>query len=292
MNGAANLLAVNQNLPFSHVVQAWDPTTGAARARLPARDRRLPARLAGRGRPRRRLRPGRARRSYGTGLYQLHAYGTGGLEPAGWPKFTGGWTQATPAVGDADGDGDLDVTALTREGWSFLWDTGVDACDGSNDEWWTFHHDEHAPPTTAPTRRPPGTPEDLTPPQRRRRRRRSSWTAPGDDWLCGKADEVRVLVSNEPIDRRPTAGSCGAGARRGGGDAGERRPQRRRHRRRHARRRPLPRRGRQLGALAATAPALAAAVAAVAAVAVAEAAAIRRAGRAPTVTSARRARTG
>ena len=32
----------------------------------------------------------------GTGLYQLHAYGPGGVEPAGWPKFTGGWIQATP----------------------------------------------------------------------------------------------------------------------------------------------------------------------------------------------------
>ena len=28
-----------------------------------------------------------------------------------------------PAVGDADGDGKLDVAALTREGWSFLWRT-------------------------------------------------------------------------------------------------------------------------------------------------------------------------
>ena len=28
---------------------------------------------------------------YGTGLYQLHAYGLDGSEPAGWPKFVGGW---------------------------------------------------------------------------------------------------------------------------------------------------------------------------------------------------------
>jgi uncharacterized protein YacL len=28
LNGVANLLAVNQNLPFNHVVQAWDPRTG------------------------------------------------------------------------------------------------------------------------------------------------------------------------------------------------------------------------------------------------------------------------
>ena len=30
LNGVANLLAVNQNLPFCHVEQAWNATTGAA----------------------------------------------------------------------------------------------------------------------------------------------------------------------------------------------------------------------------------------------------------------------
>ena len=139
-------------------------STRAARAspaRLPGRHRRLPARLAGLDRPRRRLGPG-AQALVGTGLYQLHAYGPGGLERAGWPKFTGGWMQATPAVGDADGDGDLDVTTVTREGWSFLWDTGVDACGGSNDEWWTFHHDEHSTNNYGIDGRPPGTPRGLS----------------------------------------------------------------------------------------------------------------------------------
>ena len=97
----------------------------------------------------------------GTGLYQMHAYGPGGVEPAGWPKFTGGWTQATPFVGDTDGDGTLEVAALTREGWSFLWETGTDACDGSNEEWWTFHHDEFGSANYGTDARPPGTAEDL-----------------------------------------------------------------------------------------------------------------------------------
>ncbi len=130
LNGAANLLAPNQNLPFSHVVQAWDPSTGLAQPGFPRAtdDFQLVsqpsiARVAGSGPERQAL--------YGTGLYQLHAYGPSGLEAAGWPKFTGGWIYATPSVGDADGDGDLDVTTLTREGWSFLWDTGVDACGDS-----------------------------------------------------------------------------------------------------------------------------------------------------------------
>ena len=35
VNGAANLLAVNQNLPFSHVEQAWDPSDGSPVAGYP-----------------------------------------------------------------------------------------------------------------------------------------------------------------------------------------------------------------------------------------------------------------
>ena len=96
------------------------------------------------------------RRSSGTGLYQLHAYGPTGVEAPGWPKFTGGWTQSTPAVGDADGDGKLDVAAVTREGWSFLWRTPVPACGGSNNQWWTFHHDEHGSANYRGDGRPPG----------------------------------------------------------------------------------------------------------------------------------------
>ena len=170
-NGAANLLAVNQNLPFNHVEQAFDVTLP------PDENTGLVPSLAGYPRATDDFQlvsqasiarvgettvPGGHQALVGTGMYQLHAYGPGGFEPAGWPKFTGGWTQATPSVGDADGDGDLDVTTLTREGWSFLWDTGVDACDGSNEEWWTYHHDEHSTANYGHDGRPPGTPTDLT----------------------------------------------------------------------------------------------------------------------------------
>ena len=157
LNGVANLLAVNQNLPYCHVEQAWDPVTGTA---LPGYPRATDdfqllspasiARVAGSGAQRQAL--------VGTGMYQLHAYGPTGGEAPGWPKFTGGWIQSTPAVGDADGDGKLDVAALTREGWSFLWKTGVSACGGSNNQWWTFHHDERNTSKHGVDGRPPGSP--------------------------------------------------------------------------------------------------------------------------------------
>jgi hypothetical protein len=198
LNGVANLLAVNQNLPFSHVEQAWDPATGNA---LPGYPRATDdfqllseaavARVGGIGNARQAL--------VGTGLYQLHAYGPTGNEPNGWPKFTGGWIESTPAVGDADGNGKLDVSVVTREGWSFLWRTGISACDGSNDEWWTFHHDERNTANYGTDARPPGTPEDLRATRAGDGSVKLNWKQPGDDWMCGQPDRYRVIASTSPI---------------------------------------------------------------------------------------------
>jgi hypothetical protein len=201
VNGVANLLAVNQNLPFNHVEQAWDLQTGSALPGFPrATDdfqllSQAPiARVTGTGVERQVL--------VGTGMYQLHAYGPGGVELGDWPKFTGGWNQTTPAIGDADGDGDLDVTGYTREGWSFLWDTGSDACGSesspANNEWWTYHHDEFNSANYGIDARPPGAAEGLEA-QRDGSTVTLSFKAPGDDWMCGQAEKLRVLVAKAPI---------------------------------------------------------------------------------------------
>ena len=197
--GAANLLAVNQNLPFNHAVQAWDPGSGNYRPGFPVAtddfqllSQPVIAKVGGAGR----------QAIVGTGLYQLHAYGEHANEPPGWPKFTGGWIFATPSVGDLNGDGKLDVVTVTREGFAFAWRTGVDACGGgsrTNDEWWTFHHDEHGTARYGYDARPPGAPTGL----RRTKEGRAvrlHWEAPGDDLLCGRAARYRVVASRAPVE--------------------------------------------------------------------------------------------
>ena len=52
----------------------------------------------------------------GTGLYYLRDINANGVEGPGWPKFTGGWIFAVPAIGDVDGDGKLEVAAPHARG--------------------------------------------------------------------------------------------------------------------------------------------------------------------------------
>jgi len=60
----------------------------------------------------------------GSGGYLLHAFAGAGGEAEGFPKFTGGWIFSAPATGDLDGNGRLDVVAVTREGYLFTWEVG------------------------------------------------------------------------------------------------------------------------------------------------------------------------
>ena len=161
LNQLVNLgVAVGQNLPYNHVVQAWNGQNGTSLPAFPqaVEDYQLLS------------SPAVADVSdaagkeilVGTGLYYLRNINASGAEGAGWPKFTGGWIFGVPTIGDADGDGNLEVAALTREGNSFLWDTDRPACGGGNDEWWTSRHDEWSTGAYGTDSRPPGTPTGLS----------------------------------------------------------------------------------------------------------------------------------
>ena len=188
LQGAANLLVVGQNFPYNHVMQAWTGETGDE---LPAYPQNIedyvllssPAAADVSDAPGREL-------LVGTGMYLLRNMNAQGIEGTGWPKFTGGWINTVPAVGDVDGDGKLEVSSVTREGNAFLWDTDNPAC-GTNDEWWTSHHDEFSTSAYGTDSRPPGTPGNLTA-TRQGTKVVLSWVAPGDDWLCGNAKTYRA----------------------------------------------------------------------------------------------------
>jgi uncharacterized repeat protein (TIGR01451 family) len=203
LNGLVNVgVAVGQNLPFNHVVQAWNAQTGASLPSFPqaVEDFQLlssPAVGDVSDAPGNEI-------VVGTGLYYLRNINVDGIEGTGWPKFTGGWIFSVPAIGDADGDGKLEIAALTREGHAFLWKTDRPAC-GTNDEWWTSRHDEWNTGAYGTDTRPPGTPRDLeTKPQGSSVK--LSWTVPGDDWLCGTPRRYRIIKSSSPI-RHPTDGT-------------------------------------------------------------------------------------
>lgn len=81
----------------------------------------------------------------GDGGYFVWATAPDGQQAPGFPKWTQGWHITTPAVGDLDGDGIMDVVASTREGWLYAWSTGgsVGGPPGQPAiQWESFHRDD------------------------------------------------------------------------------------------------------------------------------------------------------
>lgn len=136
VNGLANLLLPGQNLPFNHLIMAWDSSTGQFLPSFPkATDDYMllsepsVADVGG----------GVPSIVVGNGLYLLHAYNATGAEPSGWPHLLGGWIFGSPVAGDMLGDGHVEIAAATREGYVSLFDT-AGVASGTR-QWPTFHHD-------------------------------------------------------------------------------------------------------------------------------------------------------
>ena len=182
---------------FDHLLSAWDAETGAPRPGFPRvmEDWQFfngPAvgDITGDGLP-------EAIES-GGGMF-VHAFDPTGLEPAGWPKLTGQWQTSTPAIGDLDADGDVEVVQVGRLGTIFVWSTGGSACQ--SDQWRKFHHDEwNTGAYGTDTRRPNRIGDlggarggdDVT----------LTWTAVGDDTVCGQATTYELRGSSRPITGR------------------------------------------------------------------------------------------
>lgn len=181
---------------FDHLVSAWDATNGSPKPNFPrvTEDWQFiigpsVADIGG-------VAPASPEIIESSGGYFVHAFDRLGLEPAGWPKLTGHWQTATPAIGDIDGDGTVEVVQTTRLGGVFAWSTPGAVCQ--SDEWRKFRHDEWNSGTYAADTRRPDVIEDLVG-SLISGKITLTWTAQGDDGPCGTAQRYEVRASTQPI---------------------------------------------------------------------------------------------
>jgi hypothetical protein len=133
-------------------------------------------------------------------VYDVHAFDIDGDEPPGWPKFTNGWMVGSAAVGDVDGDGLLEVVAVTREGNLFVWNADGDECGPIL--WRRYHHDEWGTGNYHADTRPPASlrADDVAIASSAEGRVELTLAAvPGDDLFCGDA-QLDVRFAETPIE--------------------------------------------------------------------------------------------
>jgi hypothetical protein len=134
----------------------------------------------------------------GTASQDLEAYNSVGLAAStAWPKLTGGWMVATPALGslgtvDTAAGAKKDVVAITREGTLSVYSTPAGACSPSS--WPNFHHDVANSGDYTRDAIAPGIPLKASVANKT-----LTWTAPGDDLLCGTATRYEIVTSSAPI---------------------------------------------------------------------------------------------
>jgi hypothetical protein len=75
----------------------------------------------------------------GSGGYLVHAVDASGTEAPGWPKFTGGWIIASPAVSGRFAKKTQAVAVTTREGDLYVWRGNGDRKAPA--PWPRYHHD-------------------------------------------------------------------------------------------------------------------------------------------------------
>jgi len=134
----------------------------------------------------------------GTASLDLQAYdAAGNPASAAWPKLTGGWSVATPVLGslgtiDTTAGARKDVVSLTREGTLAVYSTPASACSPSS--WPSFHHDIANSGDYTRDATPPGVPLGVSVAGSV-----LSWTAPGNQLMCGTAASYQIVTSSKPI---------------------------------------------------------------------------------------------
>ena len=195
LSDLANLLLVGQNLPYNHLIGAYNAQTGAA---LPAFPRITDDFQFLSSSDIAKVDKGSSDNQVvaGTGLGLLHAYdGSTGLDVKGFPKVTGGWLFA-PAAFSQDGR----MADITREGYLFQWN--LPELPRCQHEWPSFRHDPFQSGDYDTDGTPPSTPTAL-----RLRSGSLSFRAPGGDGLCGSAARYQIATSSSPITPSNFAGA-------------------------------------------------------------------------------------
>lgn len=135
---AEGMLDVGRHVDRDHLLSVWDGSTGEFLPGFPQVMEDMQffmnpaiADLDG---------DGYAEVINGSGGFLVHAFNQDGVEPGGWPKFTGQWLLGSPSIGDFNGDGMLDLVQGTRNGWLFAWTTTTPIAE-ANVQWATMHHD-------------------------------------------------------------------------------------------------------------------------------------------------------
>ena len=135
-------------------------------------------------------------------MYLLHAYNPAGLEPAGWPKLTGGWLAQPPTLGDVDGDGLLKWPRTRARATCISGIPMAPRADGRSRQQRPVV--ELSPRRVEHRQSPP----DTRPPERVLSLAATStvieqvdvtWTAPGDDGACGQAGAYQLAWSANPL---------------------------------------------------------------------------------------------
>ena len=181
-------LLVGQNLPYNHLIGAYDPTTGQARPSFPrvTEDYQFLssstiANVTGSETSNQVLS--------GTGQGLLNAYdGVTGANADGFPKVTGGWLFAPATVSD-----DGRMAAITREGYLFEWDQpDIPECQS---EWPSYRHDQQQSGNYDRDGTPPGPLRDGVATDTGE----IQFEDTGDDGRCGTADHYEIVTSTAPV---------------------------------------------------------------------------------------------
>jgi hypothetical protein len=134
----------------------------------------------------------------GSASMDLAAFNAAGLPAStAWPKLTGDWTVATPALGsfgtfDTSSGARKDVVSITRAGTVSVYSTPAPACSPSSSP--RFHHDDWNSGDYETDAVTPGKPYRV-----HLRHHILAFKAPGADLLCGTATSYQLVTSTRPI---------------------------------------------------------------------------------------------